>query len=194
MGKIKSAFEKAMEKADLVQKASPDQLKRIEYVSSGNTIGARYIRGDVRDLSAELSSYDTETRAHLVTGVKETLARNLSLPLDPQSKNTVDKALKGLLELVGDKADIKQVCDQIAHLLTYYEGASQQEYLRFKQEFAALLNDPRNPLAMQIGPGFSGDIERLPQFREEWRKVRGQLDRQYEQALSDQKQMLLNQR
>ena len=194
MGKIKSAFEKAMEKADLVQKASPDQLKRIEYVSSGNTIGARYIRGDVRDLSAELSSYDTETRAHLVTGIKETLARNLSLPLDPQSKQTVEKALKGLLELFGDKADIKQVCDQIVHLLTYYEEASQQEYLRFKQEFAALLNDPRNPLAKQIGPGFSGDIERLPQFREEWRKVRGQLDRQYEQALSDQKQMLLNQR
>jgi hypothetical protein len=194
MGKMKSAFEKAMEKADLVQKASPDQLKKIEHVSSGNTIGARYVRGDVRDIVAELSSYDTETRAHLVIGVKETLARNLSLPLDPPSKNTAEKALKGLLDLFGDKAAIKQVCDQIQHLLTYYEQAAQQEYLRFKQQFAAMLNDPRNPLAMQIGPGFSGDIERLPQFREEWRKVRAQLDSQYEQALYDQKQMLLNER
>ena len=193
MGEIKSAFEKAMEKAEQVEKASPEQLKRMEYAPQGNAIGARYVRGAVGDLLAEVSRHDAEVQKFVVAGIRETLMRNLSLPRDPPSKDASERAIEGLLTVTKGQGTTRQVCDQLKHLFTYYEGATQQEYLRLKQEFAALLSDPSNALAMQLGAGAKVDVERLPQFQEQWLRLRSQLDVQYERALQEHKQQLLSQ-
>ena len=46
MGEMKSAWEKAMEKAEKLGKPSDDELKQLEYVPAGNTLAARYLQED----------------------------------------------------------------------------------------------------------------------------------------------------
>jgi len=52
MGEMKSAWEKAMEKAEKLGKPTDEELKQIEYVPAGNALAARYIQEDNVDLDA----------------------------------------------------------------------------------------------------------------------------------------------
>ena len=57
MGEIKSAWEKAMEKANSLGKLSPDEADKFKYVPLGNALAAQYLREKVYDLEAELTKY-----------------------------------------------------------------------------------------------------------------------------------------
>ena len=190
MGEVKSAFEKAMEKVEKLGKASPEELKRAEYLPQGNTIAARYLRGDITDLVAELSQHGGEVRNYLVEGVLETFLRNISLPRDTRSRETSSKAMDGILVLKDSDAVVKDIFDHIKHLFTYYEASAQQAFTRLRQEFEAKLGEAAKAAVPQLGAKAKIDVERQPQFQEAWRKARAELDAQYEKALEEHKQRL----
>ena len=192
MGEIKSALEKAMEKVEKLDKASPEELKRMEYVPQGNAIAARYLKNEIPDIQAELSQYDASVREYLVNGIFETLLRNISLPKDKYTSQACNKAMEGILALKENKSAVKEINDQIQHLFTYYEGALQQAFTRLKEELQAKLGDTKKSMEMRLGTGVELKVEQLPQFQEEWRKVLAGLDMQYEKVLEEHKQSLIN--
>ena len=189
--RIKSALERAMERADALGDASPEDLKRMDQVPVGNAIAARYMRKEVEDLAAEIDCSPDDVRSFVRDGVEMTLVKNVALPRDARAKDTALRALDGILSLKGSSDKVKEVVDQIQHLLTYYEGALQQAYFNFKQQFETRLPaESQRSLEMQLGPQWKAQIERLPQFQDEWRRARMGLDNQYEHALQEQKQAL----
>jgi exonuclease III len=191
MGEIKSAWEKAMEKADSLGKLSPDEADRLKYVPLGNALAAQYLREKAYDLEAELTKYkDSSAMRYVTEGAEEILLGNIFLPRSEQSKQDVKKAMTGIKLIKKDKRRVEVIFDQINNLLNYYEQARQQAFVQLKSNFAAKLQQAAAALEQQAGTRVSIDPERQPQFQEAWLKISSQLDDQYEKVLQEHKQQI----
>ena len=191
MSEMKSAWEKAMEKADKLGKPSDDELKQLEHVPAGNRIAARYLGEESYDLDAELTKYKgTGVRKYVVLGAEEIFLRNITLPRDDRAKQTTKKAMAGIRLLKENKNQLEPIFDLIENLLTYYEQAFQQTFSQFKQGFEARLQQSAQALQQQGASSGSVQADLQAQFQEEWRKISSQLDAQYEKALEEHKQQI----
>lgn len=191
MGEIKSAWEKAMEKANNLGKLSPDEADRLKYAPLGNALAAQYLKEKGYDIKAELTKYkDSSAMRYVTEGAEEILLGNIFLPRNEQSKQDVKKAMTGIKLIKKDKRRVEVISDQIDNLLNYYEQARQQAFMQLKSNFAAKLQQAAVALEQQAGTKVSIDPERQPQFQEAWLKISSQLDDQYEKVLQEHKQQI----
>ena len=192
MGEMKSAWEKALEKAEQLGKPSDEELKQLEHVPRGNKLAASYLQDEKFNLDAELAKYrGSEIGKYVFKGVEEIFLRSISLPHNEQSKLISQKAMSGIRMLKEDKKQLDAVFDLINNLLNYYEQALQQTFAQFKQSFEAKVNETVQALQRQPGAN-PGSIEAgiQQQFQEEWRRTSSQLDAQYEKTLKEHKQQI----
>jgi hypothetical protein len=192
MGDIKSAREIAMEK--IARMGEPTEEERLEwkYIPEGEKLAARYLKNDA-DLSDELGKYDKNSAIYIMRGVNNVLIKNISLPRDDGAKRTNKIVLDGIKMVKADKSHTDAILNQIKHIFDHYatQGDKQikQAYATLKNEFQAKLEQA----LQQQGGNMAGmriDIEKQPQFQEEWRKLKGQLEGQYIQVLDELKRQL----
>ena len=192
MGEIKSAWEKAMEKVEKLDKPSEEELKSLEYVPSGNALAARYLKEPKFDLEAELARYKgSGVRKYIIQGIQEILIRNIALPRNDQTKETAKKAMAGIKLIKQNQNQLQSVFDRIDSLFNYYEQARQQAYLQLRQNFENKLQEVTKAMQQQLGAKVTIQPELQPQFQEEWRKLSIQLDVQYEKVLGQHKEQIL---
>jgi len=190
---IKSAYEIAMAKAAEIGEASEEERLRWKYVPEGERLAARYLKQDC-NLLTELGQYQEAVKQYVVEGAGEVLVRNLNLPQDDLAKKNNSRAMAGLKILKSDKVSVENVFSKIRHVFNHYveqgEQQRKQAYQSVKAEFEAKL---KQAMQQQFGSlaGVKIDVERQPQFQEEWRKVQAQLDSQYLTLLNEYKQELL---
>lgn len=191
MSEMKSAWEKAMEKAERLGKPSDEELKQVEHVPAGNKMAARYLGEESYDLDAELTKYKgTGGRKYIIHGAQEIFLRNIALPRDEQAKQTTKKAMAGIKLLKENRKQLEAIFDRIENLLTYYEQARQQSFTQFKQSFEAKLQQAAQALQQQAGAAGSIQAELQAQFQDEWRRISSELDAQYEKALEEHRQQI----
>lgn len=193
MGDIKSAREIAMEKIDKI--GEPTEAERLEwkYLPEGEKLAARYLKQDVQ-LPPEISKFDKKAVPFVSLGATRVLIKNINLPVNEAVQKTNKLAMDGIKTLKTDKNRVEAVLGQIRNIFTHYAGQGEQQrkqaYNQIKQEFQARIEQA---LRQQTGGNVSGlniDVERQPQFQEEWRKIKGQMDSQYIQVLDELKQQL----
>ena len=103
--------------------------------------------------------------------------------------------MDGLKTLKTDKVAVENVYSKIRHIFSHYteqgEQQRKQAYERLKIEFEAKV---QQAVQQQLGSPvrIKVDIEKQPQFQEEWRRVQIQLDSQYLKLLDEYKQELLS--
>src|SRR4030042_190012 len=152
MGDIKSAWEKAMEKANSLGKLSPDEADKLKYGPLGNALAAQYLREKDYDLKAELTKYEgSAAMRYIAGGAEEILLGNIFLPRSEQSKQDVKKAMAGIKLLKKDKKRVEVILDQINNLITYYEQARQQTFTQLKSNFTTKLQQAAANLEQQLG-------------------------------------------
>jgi hypothetical protein len=192
MGDIKSAIEIAMEKAEGLGRATDEERLKWEYVPEGERLAARYLKQDC-NLVAELSRYEEKIKKYVIQGVADILIRNINLPKNNLVKRTNKKAMDGLKIVKSDKASVENVYSKIRRIFEHYVGQGEQQkkqaYESLKAEFEARI---KQAIQQQLGSfmGIRIDVERQPQFQEEWRKLLIQLDSQYVMLLDEYKQEL----
>jgi len=192
MGDIKSAIEIAMEKAERLGKATDEERLKWKYVPEGERLAAKYIKQDC-NLVAELSQYEEKTKKYVIQGVADILIRNINLPKSNLAKRTNKRAMEGLKIVKSDKASVENVFSKIRRIFEHYVGQGEQQrkqaYQSLKAEFEARI---QQAIQQQLGSfvGIRIDVERQPQFQEEWRKLLLQLDSQYVMLLDEYKQEL----
>jgi putative protein kinase ArgK-like GTPase of G3E family len=126
-------------------------------------------------------------------GISAILARNIDLPKNDAVKKNNKKAMDGLGMVKKDKKGLDNVFSKIKYVFNHYteQGEAQKKaaYEQVKEEFAMKL---QQALAQQGSAAKISniDIERQPQFQEEWRKMLIRLDAQYLQHLNDYKHEL----
>lgn len=192
MADIKSAREIAMEKVEKLGDATPEERLSWKYQPEGETLAARYLKDD-ENLIAGISKYDEKDRKYVKAGAAEVLVRTITLPKNDFVKNQNRKAMEGLRSLKNDKTQLENVYTRIRQLFAHYsdqgEKQKKQAAQSLKMDFEARI---RPELEKQMG-GLSAaniDVEKLPQFQQELRKMINQLDSQYLNLLKDYKDAL----
>jgi hypothetical protein len=192
MGDIKSAREIAMEKIDKIGEPTEDERLEWKYLPEGEKLGAKYLKNET-ELAPELAKYDKKSLPFVKEGLSEVLLKNLNLPKDEQTRKINKKAMDGLRSIKSDKKRVEAIFVQINHVFEHFAGQGEQQrkqaYAQLKQQFQIKVEQA---LRQQMGTaqGMKIDVERQPQFQEEWMRLRAQLDGQYIQVLNEAKEEL----
>ncbi|MFH1169652.1 MAG: hypothetical protein V1691_03045 [Chloroflexota bacterium] len=192
MGDIKSALEIALEKAEQIGRATEEEKLEWKYVPEGEKLASNYMKEE-SNLTAELGKYGEKLREYVVKGAQDTLIRQINLPRNDQDRRNNKKAMDGLKEIKKDKAAVENVFSKVRRIFDHYatqgEQQRKQTYESLKAELTA-----RFQQAMQQQTGsstaFNINVERQPQFQEEWRRLLSQLDLQYTKLLDEYKHEL----
>ena len=190
---IKSALEIALEKVKEVGESTEEERLSWKYVPQGEQLGAKYLKEDC-DLAAALNQYPENARKYIAAGASEVLLRNIGLPRNDIAKKANKKAMDGLKLLKKDKARADSFFNQMHRLFDHYatqgEQQRKQAYESVKAEFESKLQQA----AQQQGLAVPGkiDVEKHPQFQQEWRRAQTQLDSQYLTLLDEYKRELAN--
>ena len=193
MGDIKSALEIAMEKIEKIGSVSDEERLNWKYVPEGKILAARYIKGD-SNLDTELKKYEENAIKYVIEGACEILGKNINLPKDDSVKRNNKRVMEGLKILKSDKVAVENVFSKMRRIFDHYEEQGEQQkiqaYESLKAEFGAKI---QQALQQQMGNSAvmpNIDIERQPQFQEEWRQLKINLDLQYIKLLDEYKQEL----
>ncbi len=193
MGEMKSAWEKAMEKAEQLGKPTQNELKQLEYIPAGNAIAAKYLQDDKYDLNAELGKYaGNEARPYILQGMNEIFMRNISLPHNETDKRMTSRAMAGIKIIKENKKQLDAIYERINNLLSYYEQARQQTFATFKKSFEDKIQETAKAIQQRQGGVGNLEVQIQQQFQDEWRRTGNELDAQYSKALEEHKQQLLN--
>lgn len=188
---IKSALEIALEKVEKMGDSTEEERLKWKHGPQGEQLGARYLKEDC-DLVAELKQCPEQARKYVLKGAADVLLRNISLPRNDAARKTNKKAMDGLKLLKNDKVRVENVFSQLRRLFEHYTTQGEQQR---KQAYQSIKEDFEDRLAQatkQQGLSVIGkiDVEKQPQFQQEWRKVQTQLDSQYLTVLNEYKREL----
>jgi len=192
MGDIKSALEIAMEKIEKLGKVTDEERLKWRYVPEGERLAVKYLKQDC-NLVTELSQYEETARKYVVEGAGDILIRNFNLPKDDLAKRNNKRTMDGLKNLKNDKVAVENVYSKMRRIFNHYieqgEQQRKQAYESLKAEFEAKM---QQAVQQQLGSlmRVKIDIEKQPQFQEEWRRIQTQLDSQYLKLLAEYKQEL----
>jgi hypothetical protein len=193
MGDIKTAAEIAREK--LEKREAPTEAERLKwkYGPEGEKLAARYLKEDNVNLAAELKKFDDRGKQFIADSVSDILLRNISLPRNDAAIRTNKRVMDGLKLLKNNKSGVDNVFDKMKRILDHYvkEGAQQKKetYEALKRDF-----DEKYQQAIRQKTGVNArvkiDVEKQPQFQEEWQRVQAQMEGQYTSLLDDYKKEL----
>jgi hypothetical protein len=193
MGDIKSAAEIAQEKLKELESATDEERLKWKYVPEGEKLAAKYLKQNL-NLATELGKYKEKVLGYVKEGASEILVRNINLPKTDAARRTNKKVMEGLKTLKNDKVGVENIFSQMRNIFKHYaeqgEQQRKQAYANLKAEFETKV---QQAMQQQLGPlmGMKIDVERQPQFQEEWRRLQMQLDSQYTRLLDEYKQELL---
>jgi hypothetical protein len=192
MGEMKNALEIAMEKIEKLDKATDEERLKWKYVPEGEKLAVRYFKQNC-NLVIEMSRYEENVKRYIIEGAADILARNINLPKDDSVRKNNRKAMDGLKNLKTDKVSVENVFSKIRYIFNHYieqgEQQRKQAYERLKTEVEAGVQEKLQQQLVSFVAN-SIDVERQPQFQEEWRKIQAQLDSQYQKHLDEYKQEL----
>ena len=192
MADIKSAYEIAMEKINKIESATPEERLKWKFVPKGEELAGKYMKDDM-NLPFELSKYKDEERKHVAQGISSVLVRNIDLPKNDAVKKNNRKAMDGIKLIKKDKTGVENLFSKIRYIFNHYteqgEQQKKQAYEQVKEQFAMKLQQALQQQGATARMNI--DVERHPQFQEEWRKMLIRLDTQYLEHLNEYKHDLL---
>ncbi len=189
-----SAWEIAKEKTEQIGQVTETERLKWQYVPEGEKVAVKFLKEDC-NLVVELSHYEEPVKKYIIEGAGDILVRYISLPKSNVAKKNSKRAMEGLKTLKKDKVAVENVFSRIRQIFEHYVGQGEQQrkqaYESLKVEFAAKLQQAAQ---QQLGSlnRLNIDVSQMPQFQEEWRKLRIQLELQYAKLLDEYKQELLS--
>jgi hypothetical protein len=193
MGDIKTAAEIAREKLDKIGAPTEEERLKWKYAPEGEKLAARYLKEETVNLAVELKKYDDKAKQFVAASISDILLRNISLPRTEAARRTNKKAMDGLKVLKNDKTAVENVFSHMRHVLDHYvqEGAKQkkQAYETLKADFEAKVQQAIRQKT-GVNAKIKVDVEKQPQFLDEWQRVQAQMEAQYLTLMDDYKKEL----
>jgi hypothetical protein len=194
MDRIKSAFEKAMERAEQFDEPGEEQRLEWKLLPQGQRLAGSFIKGQGSPFST-IEKAPPEHRSYLVKGMAEILVSNLQLPKTEGSQQTNTRVIEGLERLLADKPPIKELLQRVRYVSDQYRqfGLPQREQA-YQQLKAQMEQQVTEAMSRQMGPTAGPlrvNVETIPEFQQQWLAVSAQMDQQYEQHLEEYRKQLL---
>ena len=185
MAEIKSALELALERAEQYGRASKEEMELARYQEQGRALAVQFLKGE-GDLAAELKSLAPQSQGAARSAIKEVFLRNLGLPRENAVDPRQDRAMEGLLLAANNRQAMAQLQSEMEQVLQQYlhfrSNALTQLKGRFAQGMGQMQAQGRQPMNV--------DVERLPQFQEEWLRFKGQLQQQFDPVMANLKERM----
>jgi len=192
MGEIKSAAEIAKEKLAKIGEPTEEERLKWKYGPAGEKLAARYLKENT-NLVNEIKSFGEKASLYITASINDVLVRNILLPRNEADRRINKKAMDGIKLLKNEKVAVENTFSKMRHVLDHFvqEGAKQkkQAYDSLKTEFEAKL---KQVIRQKTGVDASVniDVEKQPQFLEEWQRLQAQMDAQYLTLLDEYKNEL----
>ena len=194
MGDIKSSREIAMEKLANIEEPTEEERMQWKFIPKGEELAGKYLKDDINILN-ELTKYNAKEKKYVVLGASQVLVHSLDLPRNENIKKTNRRSMDALKLIKKDKPGVENIYSRIRQLFNHYAEQGEQQrkaaYEQTKAQFAVKL---QQAMQQQMGANarMAGEVERHPQFKDEWRRVLSQLDSQYIQYLGELKQAIID--
>jgi hypothetical protein len=189
VAEIKSALELALEKAEHYGRASREEMAAAQYQEQGRHLAVQFLKGE-GDLAADLKNLPPEAQAAARLAVKEVFLRNIGLPRENSVDPRQDRALEGLVLVAGNPKDMARFQTELEQLLQQYIQVRNNALQQLKGRFTTGAAQMQRNMEAQYGQNARLDVEKLPQFQEEWRRFLGQLQDQIEPMLAGLKEKM----
>ncbi len=191
MDRIKSAFEKAMERAE--QLAPPTEEERLEWKwgPEGKRLAGAFMESKA-DLAKEVGKVEQPARRYLLKGLIDVLVETLRIPKNEPTLESNERTLEALMQLMG--APMKEIAERIRYVCTqylqFYPQQSQEAFEKLKPMVQSQLEQALRQQTGTQGPVDLGPIEARPEFQAQWMKVLAQLEDPYESHLREFRQQI----
>ena len=190
MGKIKSAWEIALEKTEGIQMDKEKIRRKSDIENIRKTAGA-YLAEDDPDtakLREDLSKYDRST---LADALMMTVTANISLPADENADSSRMERVKQLLSIAsGGDPRAMGLMDEIIAFTGQYPKHRKDLMEKMKAQYQPVLDEKSAKLSRQYGTEVHLSFENDKEFLEAARKNLERLEAQYESTLQDAKNQL----
>lgn len=186
MEEIKSAYEKALERTEKLERLSPEEMrewKEREYAPIGRALAERYLGdGRIQILKEGINKHIGAERDIVAKAALTRLLETIQL----QDYEVAEKATAALSALKGGEQD-SETREKIRNLCQKYKQAEQQKYAEEKKE----IEKRGRELLYQLG--ISGDAvgEIKLEASEAWKEISASLYSQFDEKLKKLKQAYL---
>lgn len=186
MAEMKSAFEKALERAGRLGKLSPQEIrerKEDEYAPIGRALADRYLKhGYGKILEEEADKYAGEEKEIVMKAALSRLVEAIELG----NYDTTERAVEGILVLTGEE-QVGDIGEQIRSLLAEHRQAEENKYQEQRGEIERRERELLHRL--RISGSAVGEINL--EASETWKELSQELYSQFEQRLDELKGRLL---
>ena len=185
MDEMKSALERALERADRMGKLSPEEMQRqneARYVPAGEAIAQRFFEhGRTSIMTEQFDRLESEGRAIAIRSALATLINSLDL----DNKDLTERALDGINELRGSKS-VNEISQEIMNLFGQYAWQKKLWYEENAEDAG------REVKERMSGAGISGSAiaEINIENNNEWVKKSNELRSEFDARLSQMKTTL----
>jgi hypothetical protein len=185
MDEMKSALERALERADRMGRLSPEELQRQNegrYIQAGEAIAQRYFEhGHVSILAEQIEKLESEGRAIAIRSALATLINGMDL----SNKELTERALDGINGLGGSKP-VNEISEEIMSLFGQYAW---QKKLRYEENSGDMGKEIKEHME---GAGISGSAiaEINIENNEEWAQKSNELRSEFDSRLSQMKKTM----
>ncbi|HBB69830.1 MAG TPA: hypothetical protein DCZ89_08575 [Geobacter sulfurreducens] len=190
MAEIKSTMDMVLERAARMAATAPAKTDSEDLIKKGMRLAADYMNRKDIDLAKELAGQPVGEQAEVKKGMAQTLLRNVVLPRSEELQVAGELAVQGIIGLAGKNRDIATICRELEQIL--------KQYGQHKEQMTQQLDDAiRAQLEQQsAGRGQAGKMGKInpamhPQYREELGRMMTGLNNQYNDALDQRKDMIL---
>ncbi len=188
MGEMKSALERALERADGLGTLSPEEMrkrKEEEHILIGEGLAKRYLEHGFSDVLLEgigrFAEYNGEEKSVVDRAALSVMLQSIGL----EDNDLSGKAIRGILDLKSDDR-IESMCQEIEGVLREYHQAKQRCY---QEKRAAIEKSVRESLhRLRISGSAVGEIN--TGTGEEWKGIVRQLQSRFDGRLSKLKTSL----
>jgi hypothetical protein len=190
MGEMKSAFDRAMERADKMGKLSPEEMRQrqeADYLPVGWAIAERYLNhGHEQLFKEEVDKHDGERRGIVVRAALGGLGAAVSLT----GYERTEKALNGVLALIGDNVRLNVVNSVIGDITGLLAEFGQELERKYGEEQEQIEKSERELLhQLRISGSAIGAINMAAS--QAWGKVYREFSSTFEERLERLKGELL---
>ena len=189
MAEIKSALELALERAEQYGRASKEEMDLAKHQEQGRLLAVQFLKGE-GDLAADLKALPPQTKPAARLAIKEVFLRNLGLPRENAVDPWQDRAMEGLLLAADNRQAMAQLQTEMEQVLQQYLHFRSNALQQLKGRFAAGMGQMQKAMEAQNRQAMNLDVERLPQFQEEWLRFKGQLQQQFDPVMANLKERM----
>lgn len=158
---------------------------------TGMRLAADFLNHKIASLTQSLQQQPAEHQNSIQKGMLETLLRNIGIPRDEYLEANGKLAIQGLMELNETVPEIAAVCSEFTQIIDQYGKHMDQTIKQLDDAIRAQLEQKLAAQGESVVDSSAINPTMHPQYQEELGKMLTELNAQYNQALDQRKELIL---